>query len=747
MAKLIKRRKKGSEKVRTLLLFRGAPGCGKSTFIEKNGLKPYTISSDDLRLLYSSYSFDSAGNLGIDGTSEKQVWETLYSILEYRMSRGEFTVIDACNSKTSEMNKYKALASKYRYRMFCVDMTDIPIEVVKERNNGRAKEKRVPESAIDKMVSRFKTQSVPSRIKSISPSQIEEIFIKPLDFSKYKKIHHIGDIHGCYTVLKDYIDSNGGFKEDEFYIFLGDYIDRGIENADVIKFLLEIMNFENVLLIEGNHERHIYSYAHGEESKSKIFELTTRPQLLKSGISLRDIRVLYNKFAQCAYYTYLDKTFLVTHGGVSNIPTNLLFLKTKDMINGIGYYKDAGVVSESFVKNLGEDYIQIHGHRNIEKLPINSCKNSYNLEDSVEFGGNLRCVVVSNSNGKCNFDCVSVKNTVFDQHNEKPQVVDCELKDVIINLRNNPYVKEKVYENISSFNFTKQAFKKNVWSEQTIKARGLFINNTTGKIAARSYEKFFNINQNKSVGLNALKRNMVFPINAYVKENGFLGIIGYNSDNDELIITSKSAIDGDFSQYFKNLFIKIYGQSVLDSMKYYIKKENKSFVFECIDMENDPHIIKYAQSDIILLDVIDNDIDFKKLPYDKLCDISEFFGLHVKELAYKIDSWQDFFAWYLEVINNEYMYNGRHIEGFVIEDSVGFMVKIKLDYYNFWKMMRGITHEVLRCGYTTRTSALITPLSNMYYGWLKEEYQKGIEYSPNNICLLRDKFEEYQKGV
>ena len=37
--------------MKTLLLLRGAPGCGKSTFIEQNGLKPYALSADDLRLL------------------------------------------------------------------------------------------------------------------------------------------------------------------------------------------------------------------------------------------------------------------------------------------------------------------------------------------------------------------------------------------------------------------------------------------------------------------------------------------------------------------------------------------------------------------------------------------------------------------------------------------------------------------------------------------------------------------------
>ena len=37
--------------MRILLLLRGAPGCGKSAWVEANGLKPYTLSSDDIRLM------------------------------------------------------------------------------------------------------------------------------------------------------------------------------------------------------------------------------------------------------------------------------------------------------------------------------------------------------------------------------------------------------------------------------------------------------------------------------------------------------------------------------------------------------------------------------------------------------------------------------------------------------------------------------------------------------------------------
>ena len=112
----------------------------------------------------------------------------MFDLLEVRMQKGEFTVIDATNSKTSEMNGYRELCNLYRYRMYCVDFTDIPIEEVKRRNAGREVLKRVPEKVIDKMYARFASQKIPSGIKVIKPDELDMIWMKMIDLSEYKFI-------------------------------------------------------------------------------------------------------------------------------------------------------------------------------------------------------------------------------------------------------------------------------------------------------------------------------------------------------------------------------------------------------------------------------------------------------------------------------------------------------------------------------------------------------------------------------
>ena len=74
--------------MRTLLLFRGAPGVGKSTYIENNGLKPYALCADDIRLLCQSPVLSVNGNTEITMNNDRVVWKTLFTLLEVRMQRG-----------------------------------------------------------------------------------------------------------------------------------------------------------------------------------------------------------------------------------------------------------------------------------------------------------------------------------------------------------------------------------------------------------------------------------------------------------------------------------------------------------------------------------------------------------------------------------------------------------------------------------------------------------------------------------
>lgn len=739
--------------MRVLLLLRGAPGCGKSTWIEQNGLKQYAISADEIRMMCAAPAMTPSGSYQASMDNDKFVWDTLYGILENRMRRGDFTVIDATNSKTAEMNKYKKLCQDYRYRIFCVDFTSIPIEVTKQRNAGRPEIKRVPDSAIEKMYSRFETQKIPAGITVIQPNELDKVWRYRLDMNGYKKIHVIGDVHGCYSSLKEYFDRNDGFKDDEFYIFTGDYLDRGIENAEVMKFLFEIYSKPNVELLEGNHERWIWKWANDQHAQSKEFELFTRRQLEDAEIDKREARKLYRKLGQCAWFTYAGKEFFICHGGISKIPDNLTFLATDQMIKGVGTYNEFETVADYFLKNSPDNAVMIHGHRNTKGLPIVVNNKVRNLEGMVEFGGCLRAAQFSEDGQETD---IEIENHVFKPRDKKPADINIEsVGDLVLAMRENKNIFENRFGNISSFNFTPAAFFNSAWDAQTVKARGLYVNLDSLTIMARAYDKFFNINEREETKFEELKHYLTFPAAAYVKENGFLGIVSYNSNDDSLFVTTKSNPEGEYAGFLREMISKKVSSESIEKMKRISKDENVSFVFECVDMENDPHVIEYEESKLVLLDIVYNSLNFQKKGFSEMCEIADALGLSHKELAFNIDSWADFYDWYNCVTEEDYKYNGRLIEGFVIEDANGKMVKLKLAYYKFWKFMRSIAAEVFKKGYSTRTSALTTSLANQFYGWLREVYQScksdesnsRVGYTgPKDICSLRKQFYKSMEG-
>ncbi len=396
-------------------------------------------------------------------------------------------------------------------------------------------------------------------------------------------------------------------------------------------------------------------------------------------------------------------------------------------------------IAETFLNTTPNNVYQIHGHRNTKGIPIQVNDRVFNLEGRVEFGGVLRCVQVD-VDGIHTFE---IQNKVFKtpEMREEQTITKSSIADTIIALRANRYIQEKKFDNISSFNFTKQAFYDKVWDEQTVKARGLYIDTVKGKVVARSYEKFWNINERPETKFDMLQNKLQFPITAYVKENGFLGIVSYDEYNDDLFVASKSTIDSEFAQWFKDMLYEKVSSDNLMKMKEFIKENNVSFVFECVDMKNDPHIIEYPESKLFLLDIVYNQMDFAKYEYDQMVDIANQFGLTHKEKAFEIATWQEFYDWYYDILEEDYEYNGRKIEGFVIEDSVGYMTKLKLTYYNFWKFMRSISHEAIRNGYIKKTSALVTPLANEYYAWVRKLHDvEDKESIPKDICTLRKMF-------
>lgn len=720
--------------MRKLVILRGAMGCGKSTFVKENNLDEFTLSSDKIRLMFNAPQMNVEYTEVIPQFNNKMVWELLYSVLEERMKKGEFTVVDAVHGNSKEsFPVYKKLAEKYRYRLYVLDFTDVPKEEVYKRNRGREKYKIVPEYVIDKAYKMFAKEKLPSSFKICKPEDFDRIIDSyPRNFDKYQRIHIIGDVHGCFTALSDYFDKYPINNEDA-YIFLGDYFDRGLENSEMFSFLESLMEYDNMFFLLGNHEDKLYKYACDDDFKMDYALEKTIEGFENEGIDKSRIRGFIKRLAQISFIEYGKKKYLIDHGGISYMPAKSLdFYSTDSFVYGVGDYEtDIDRLYDGFMKECENKVYQIHGHRNFYKHKFDEYEYSYNLDGDVEHGGHLRVMTIAKDG--C-IDCVEIENGVFDsQLDEKTNVYN-----LTRDLFKNKYVfARNLGDSIYSFNFSKEAFYNGVWNRMTTQARGLFVDTENNRIIARSYNKFFKVDERPETRVEKLADSFSYPIDFYLKYNGFLGILSLV--NGEFFFASKSTNTGNYVEYFKNILLEKYNTDQLDALKNVMVEEDVTVVFEVIDPLNDPHIIEYEESTIILLDMIRNSTMYSKLPYSRLENFAIANGFVIKRHVYTANNKDEFERLYKEVTSEDYTLDGKYVEGFVVEDDDGLMVKTKTFYYDRWKALRFKMENALKTkNFDVKCK---TEFECSFMKYLQNKYENSeVDYRDLNIIDERNEF-------
>lgn len=717
--------------MRTLLILRGCMGSGKTKFIKDNGLTNYTISADDLRLLFHSPKMNEDGGMSISSRADKQVWDTLYLLLENRMKNGDFTIIDATHKNQKAVSKYIELAEKYRYNCYQVNI-EASLQECIERNNMREEIRRVPNSEIERAYEILQSNKLPSKFKEVTNiNDILNYYVT--DVNEYKEIKVIGDVHGSHTCLLNAIGET--LDPQVLYVFVGDYFDRGIENKEVYEFLVNYYNDSNVILIEGNHEKHIWRFINGETITSDYFKESLDEILKTHSIEMvrKNMKKIYYKLRQCFAFTYNNKKYLVTHGGLTSVPS-LTLISTNDMIKGVGGYdmEVDRIYEENYLLGKCQDFIQIHGHRNTISTEHSIC-----LEDSVEFGGNLLVMSITKEGNRI----IPYENKVFslDNYNKFQQTVYNVDNQEVKKMMNSRLVNVKgCKHNMYSLNFTRNAFFGKKWDFATIKARGLFVDRNTGDVKMRSYDKFFNLNEHETTKKDVLTKTLKFPVSVSVKENGYLGILSV-VDNQP-VFASKSTDSGEYAERFERIFKETISKNDFNILISILKKYNASAIFEVISPNEDPHIIRYNEEHVVLLDIIQN-----KLNLD-----SDY-----NEISSELKEWlkeKTSFIMPHEIIidNSERLWdyiqthsvNDNDIEGVVVTDSKGFKFKVKYNYYLMVKSLRKVL-EIFRKCKKNGTEFNNKVCSNN----LELSFLNFIEKEDDGVMSIIDLYDKFKKKV
>ena len=398
----------------------GLPGSGKSTFLKDNNLEGFVICKDTLRTTFFGLDVDDDFKLGIIQQDRGLLKELELKAIYNKMKTGQTIIIDSTCAFENILSRYEKIAKNSFYEFIIIDFTSVPKEVCLERNSIRQSYKKVPEVVIDKMY---------ESLQEIDLSKYSKTIIDYKDFSyreicqdiltnsivesaDYDNVFVIGDIQGCFYPLNEFYRNYNNQKENNLFIFTGDFTDRGIENDQVLKFLYRKRNFPNFKFVMGNHEHYMMNYLSDvNHTNYKPFEEKTIPQIEKLDKNI--LKEFYHKMQDFLLLQVNDKEYFISHGGnfIKDVHLNVLSIPSSHFWYGHkGYDFDIDSFSEEHTHGI------IHGHRNVFKNPIKN-GNFYNLEGKVEYGGNLRVLrIIPKTNS---FEELYFKNEVFDENLEE----------------------------------------------------------------------------------------------------------------------------------------------------------------------------------------------------------------------------------------------------------------------------------------------------------------------------------------
>ncbi len=688
---------------------RGLPGSGKSTLLREAGLEDFTLASDDFRLRLAGPALGPSGLFGIPQDLNVQAWTQLIEALDARMGHGETLAVDAVHPSGADFQPYTRLAAKHRYRVACLDLTGMPFETALARNLSRPEWRRVSRHGMERFAGIMAAAEFPAGVLRIPVScdgshqrALRDFLAVPtIDLTGASRVVHVGDLQGSATAARELVRRLGGIRADDRWFFVGDAVDRGVENGDVMRWLLDdVMPRPNVTFMWGNHEDHLHREALGLEPVSAEFAERTLPQLREAGVTREDLGAFCDRLEDMVLYRRGDARVMVTHAGLSTVPHTPWMVSSRQCSHGTGRYADP--VDEQFDRHAPEGWVQVHGHRNPGALPVQASPRSFNLEASVEFGGQLRAAVLDDGGWHVH----EIANRVFapfsTRRHRKMTIVPPWMAregeggtfmsaEIRAAMKAHPEVNERAASaampHVVSLNFGKKTFYDRSFDEITVKARGMFIDRDSGEIVARSYDKFFNVNERPDHALAALRERLRFPVTFWLKENGFLGLIGYDRRSDGLFVSSKSKAEGPFADMARQiLFDAIPSAGKRDALRRFLRDCEASIPMEVIDPVRDPHIIEYPAPEVVFLDVVRRSTEFERLPHDGLVRLGKEFGVRTKQRSYTIRDWRAFEGWHER--NSVDM--SRKIEGYVCEDASGFQFKWKSPHYSFWKLVRGM---------------------------------------------------------
>jgi protein phosphatase len=268
----------------SLVVLIGPSGAGKSTFARKHFLPTEILSSDACRAMISDQENDQTVTI--------QAFEVLRFIAAKRLALGRLTVIDATNVQPGARKPLVELARQYHCLPVAI-VLDLPERVCHERNRDRPGRDFGPhvvrnqKAQLRQSFRGLRKEGFRHIFAMVTPEEVDAATIERVPLWNDRRDEHgpfdiIGDVHGCAGELEEllgrlgYVDSrldhddqawgNRAFvhPEGRKAVFLGDLVDRGPRNLDVVRLVRNMVCLGSALCVPGNHDMKLLKALRGK---------------------------------------------------------------------------------------------------------------------------------------------------------------------------------------------------------------------------------------------------------------------------------------------------------------------------------------------------------------------------------------------------------------------------------------------------------------------------------------------------
>lgn len=128
-----------------LILTRGLPGCGKTTWArEQLNSKVQRVSRDDIRRMLGKYEDFSVERERLVSAIEKAAVQAV-------IQSGDSALVDDCNLNPKYVAEWRKVAEEHSVRFVIQDFTHVPLRECLKRNAGRQGSERISNKVIHEM--------------------------------------------------------------------------------------------------------------------------------------------------------------------------------------------------------------------------------------------------------------------------------------------------------------------------------------------------------------------------------------------------------------------------------------------------------------------------------------------------------------------------------------------------------------------------------------------------------------------